>query len=127
MQAAELKYHLHEIRNVLYSANSCERGYHLGNNCFLVIEGTTDKVADIRMYYRLIKEENRLQPTKKGVKLTANDIEKIIDALNEIENDWPAMANIAEPCFLFHMKEENAAEFLMCTHCNPIQVEYNAV
>jgi len=118
MQTCALNYHLNEIRNIAYEGLK-NRTYHLGRRLFLTISQDFGTAIDLRHYFVLKEEGGKLQPTRRGVRLSAIELEKVMLAMPTVIENWPELAKIERPCFISHGEQNGQKDLMDCPHCNP--------
>jgi len=118
MQACALNFHMKEIRDISYEGKK-NRTYHLGRRLFLNINQDFGTSIDLRHFFVLKEEGGSLQPTRRDVRLSVIEFEKIMISMPIIIQKWPELAKIEMPCFVAHGQQNGQQDLMNCQHCTP--------
>ena len=92
----------------------------LGSNSRASFDSHYGPTCDFRHFW-LPPGDMELVPTRRGIKLDLNQLDKLLQIMQEIlEMTWTDFHNIPEPCYIEHARQNNQQAFLMCPRCNPL-------
>jgi len=115
IQTRSLMHYLGQIRAaMILEDQSPIMNWHLGLFTFASINPTYGLSLDIRHFF-VPKNETRLQATRRGIRLSRQEVDNLTWALHILEQNWDQLRNYPVPCFEEHSNDMTN----WCVYCNP--------